>query len=360
MQSVAFDATLWDEPTTGIGLYTHETVEALRAQAVHVSLLGAAHSGECPRKVRGRTAFALAELPRVLRERPEPIFHAASNFNLPLQRIPGKRFVLTVHDLIPVLRPETVSRAFRWQFELWLSRSLRVADHVICVSEHTRKDLLTRYGFDRARTSVVYNGVDHVQRLPKPDATGMRWLETLALPEEFVLYAGALDARKNVARVIDAIESLHDRGRKTTLVLAGQKWFGSGATERRVHELQGRGLDIRPLGYVEAPLFYALMRRARLFVFPSLYEGFGLPPLEAMSLGVPTIVSNTTSLPEVCGQAAVQVDPLDSGALAHELQSLLSSPARRSELSEAGRHQAAKFTWSRAAEQTARIYFTLS
>lgn len=357
--SVAFDATLWDEPTTGIGLYSHELVSALRSQGVQVGLLGAEHSGDAPRRAKGRTTFTLAELPALLSAREEPIFHAASNFNLPLQRVRGKRFVLTVHDLIPVLLPQTVSRAFRWQFHLWLSRSLQLADHVVCVSAHTRQDLVERYEIDPSRVSVIHNGVDHVLRIGEPDPTGLRWLETLALPESFVLYAGALDARKNVSAVLDACEQLHARGAPMTLVLAGQRWFGSGPVERRIAELSGRGLDIRPLGYLEAPLFYALMKRASVFVFPSLYEGFGLPPLEAMALGIPTIISNVSSLPEVCGDAAVQVSPHDVNALADAIEALLSDESRRAALSQAGRAQAGKFTWAKAAEQAKSVYRAL-
>lgn len=358
--SVAFDATLWDEPTTGIGLYTHELVGALREEGVAVALVGAAHSGEAPRTVSGRTAFALGELPGVLARRPEPVFHAASNFNLPLQRVPGKKFVLTVHDLIPVLAPQTVSRAFRWQFHLWLSRSLQLADHVICVSEHTRTDLLSRYDYPAAHVSVVHNGVDHVHRVPAPDATGEQWLRTLALPEQFVLYAGALDARKNVRRVLEAVDSLHAAGTKATLVLAGQKWFGSGDVERRVAQLSSKGLDIRPLGYLSAPLFYALMRRASVFVFPSLYEGFGLPPLEAMALGVPTIVSNVSSLPEIVGDGALQLNPLSTPQLADAIRRLLSSENDRNALRARGAKRAARFTWRTAAKQVADIYRQLA
>ena len=354
--AVAYDATLWDEPTTGIGLYTRELGHALEAEGVQLELLGAARTGEATRTVKGRTAFTLAELPAVLAGRSEPLYHAVANFNLPLARVGGKRYVLTVHDLIPVLLPETVSRAFRWQFDLWLARSLRLADRVICVSERTREDLLARYDVAPGRLTVVHNGADHVHRVPPPDAGDQAWLEGLGLPLQFILYAGALDARKNVQAVLEAVEALHARGASPTLVLAGQRWFGSGPVEKRVAELQGRGVDVRPLGYLEAPRFYALMRRASAFVFPSLYEGFGLPPLEAMALGVPTVVSGEGSLPEVCGDGALRVPARDASALADALAHLLSDGAARARWSDAGRARAARFTWSAAARATAEVY----
>ena len=354
--SVAYDATLWDEPTTGIGLYTRELGRALESEGIQLELLGAARTGESSRTLPGRTAFTLAELPRVLAQRPEPLFHAVANFNLPLQRVAGKRFVLTVHDLIPVLLPETVSRPFRWQFDLWLSRSLKLADRVICVSERTAEDLRTRYDVPDGRLHVVHNGVDHVYRVPSLDDAGREWLSSLALPGRFLLYVGALDARKNVATVLEAVDRLHAAGAAPTLVLAGQRWFGSGPVERRVEELVSRGVDVRPLGYLEAPRLYALMRRASAFVFPSLYEGFGLPPLEAMALGVPTVISGEGALPEVCGDGALQVPAKDPAALAAALGNLLRDASERAALAAAGRRRAARFTWGAAARATAQVY----
>lgn len=353
---IALDATLWDEPTTGIGLYTRELAAALTGLGVEVERLGARISGEAPRRTASRTLYALGELPAALRQSDARVFHAVGNFNLPLVRVPGKRTVLTVHDVIPDLLPGTVSTAFRWQFRLWLSRSLQVADRVICVSECTRRDLLRRFEVDPGIVSVVHNGVDHLDRVPPPDKVGEQYLAALALPPDFVLYAGSLDARKNVGLVLDAVELLARRGRKVPLVLAGPSWFGSGPIERRLVQLRERGLEVRPLGYLSPSLFYAVMRRAGVFVFPSKYEGFGLPPLEAMHLGVPCVVSNAGSLPEVCGDAALQVSPDDADGLAHAIERLLDDEGERAHFSASGRKQAARFTWARAAEQTLAIY----
>src|SRR5262249_38065216 len=160
------------------------------------------------------------------------------------------RLVLTVHDLIPLLLPDTVSSPYRWQFRLWLARSLKVADQVICVSETTRRALLERYEGDAGRAHVVYHGVDHIDRVPKADATTQRWLDALGL-KRFVLYAGALDARKNVELALEACARA-----RVTLVLAGQRWYGAGSVEGRIARLRDEGHDVRPLGYLEAPVFY--------------------------------------------------------------------------------------------------------
>ncbi len=354
--SVALDATLWDEPTTGIGLYTRNLAAALQQQGVQVRRLGARISGENPRGSTSASAYVIGKLPRVLRGLEDPFYHAVCNFNLPLTKVPGKRMVLTVHDAIPLLLPDSVSMAYRWQFRFWLEHSLRVADRVICDSARTREDLESRFEITRKKLDVVHLGVDHIDSIPGPDALGQTYLRTLSLPSNFVLYAGAFDVRKNISCLLDAAEILQSRGEPICLALMGQSWFGSTATEKRVAQMRERGFDIRTLGYQAPSIFYEVIRRAAVFVFPSRYEGFGLPPLEAMHLGVPVIISNAGALPEVCGEAAVQVDPNDREGLAQALSRLLKSPEERAARGEAGRRWAARYTWRTTARQTIESY----
>ncbi len=355
----ALDATLWDEPTTGIALYTRELHRALTQQGLDVQRWGAARSGELPRRRRNRTLWTLAELPKLLNERRPSLFHAVSNFNLPLQRGPVP-FVLTLHDLVPLLLPGTVSTRFRWQFRTWLARSLRVADAVICISETTRRSVLEHFDVAADKLHTAHLGVDHVQRVPPPDETTERWLDASGLAGPFVLYAGALDARKNVTLAVDAVERLQRGGLRVPLILAGQRWFGAGPIERHLSQARARGVDVRATGYLEASVFYALMRRAAAFVFPSRYEGFGLPPLEAMSLGVPTVISNCGALPEICGDGARQVGPDDAGTLAEVLHTWLSNPAERQRYVQLAQARAARFTWEKTAAQTAAVYRRVS
>jgi glycosyltransferase involved in cell wall biosynthesis len=303
----------------------------------------------------GRTAYVLGQLPRVLARRDEPLFHAVGNFNLPFLRISRKRFVLTVHDLIPELLPDTVSLAFRAQFRLWLARSLHVADHVICVSAATARDLRRLYPTVHVPMSVVHHGVDHVAEAT-PGAEEESWYRGLALPTQHFLYAGALDARKNVELLLEAAERLWSAGRQVALVLVGQKWFGSSAVERRVARLRKEGRDVRTLGYQPAARLYRLMQGATAFVFPSRYEGFGLPPLEAMRLGTPVVISSEGALPEVCGEAGLQVSLQGPEPLAAALAHLLDFPDERRRRVEAGRRWAEHFTWKRTAEATREIY----
>src|SRR5262249_28959530 len=232
--SVALDASLWDERTTGIALYGRKLAEALGEAGLRVRRVGARLSGESPRGDCSRTVYFLAKLAPILSNLDEPLFHAVCNFNLPPARVPGKRLVLTVHDLIPELVPQSVSLAFRFQFRLWLSRSVRVADKIICVSQKTREDLKARFDVAEEKLAVVYHGADHVNAVPAPDATGLAFVQSLALPEQLVLYAGALDSRKNVAVLIAAASRLRAGGQPITLVLAGQDWYGSDEVAARV------------------------------------------------------------------------------------------------------------------------------
>ena len=358
--SCALDATLWDEPVTGIGLYARQLYRGLTAQQVAVERWGAERSPEHPRSGLSRSLWSLGPLRSRLEQAKPSLYHAVANFNLPLTRAAGVPYVLTLHDLVPLLLPDTVSTAFRWQFRAWLSRSLLVADHVICVSEVTRRSLHEHFEVPHEKVTVIHHGVDHaLEHSSTADRTTTQWLDAQG-PAPWVLYAGALDARKNVQLLLSALERLFERGRRATLVMAGQRWFGAGHIESEVARLRGRGLDIRTLGHLADPVFYAVMRRASVFVFPSRYEGFGLPPLEAMRLGVPTIVSTEGSLPEVCGSAALQVRPDDVDALAHHLEHLLDSPSARAELAARGLAQALPFTWARAVTATRAVYAKVS
>lgn len=356
--AIALDATLSGELTTGIGLYGRMLTRALGHAGVRPIQMGSTYSGDFPRGRMGRTAYVLGRLSSDLLKVRAPVFHALNNYNLPLQRVPGKSFVLTVHDLIPVLFPQTVSRKFRWQFRLWLTRSLQVADQIICVSECTRRDLLNHFPVDGRKLHVVHHGVDHAQLSVEPGLEEQHFLDSLRIQPDFVLYAGSLDVRKNVDLYLEAARRLTFARRfaQVDWVIVGQSGFGAGPVEKKIAQLQARGVRLRVLGYQPESILYRLMRTARTFVFPSRYEGFGLPPLEAMSLGTPTIISKSGALPEICGDAALQVREDDPGALAQAVASLLESDSLRTHWAGLGTRHASRFTWSVAAEKTLQVY----
>jgi glycosyltransferase involved in cell wall biosynthesis len=352
---VGFDAALIGTRTTGIGLYTSALSRALAVQPdVSLTLMGGRREGDVLRHTSSRSLWFAAELPIHLRRSALDVFHGVNNFQLPLVRT-GVPYVITVHDLIPELLPKTVSMKFRWQFRLWIRRSLSLASAVICVSEATRRDLLRFHPIDAARVHVVSNGVDHApDRIDESEVDHL--LAPLSISKPFFLYAGALDARKNVATLIEAARLLAAKRTDVELVVAGQDWFGSGPIRAQLEKVAVEGLPIRPVGFLPERTLYAAMQRAVGFVFPSRYEGFGLPPLEAMRLGTPAIVSDAGALPEVCGDSAIFVSPDDARSIADAMERLLRDPADRERRSVRARKRAAEFTWEICARQTCQVY----
>ncbi len=352
---VGFDAALLGTTTTGIGLYTDSLRRALSDEpGVSLVLMGARREGEVRRKTPSRSLWFALELPAQLRRAHVDVFHGLNNFQLPLLPV-GVPYVITVHDLIPELLPETVSTKFRWQFRLWIRRSLDLASAVICVSEVTKRDLLRLHPVAPGRIHVVPNGVDHVpERIPESEGDAL--VAPLQLPERYFLYAGALDARKNVGAVLEAFDRVAHRRRDVALVVAGQDWFGSNAIRAQIAAAERNGGRVQRVGFLPQRALHAAMQRAVGFVFPSRYEGFGLPPLEAMRLGTPAIISDGGALPETCGDAAIVAPNGDPSAIAAAMERLLDDPQERERWSHAGRQRAAQYTWKACASRTRAVY----
>ena len=260
--------------------------------------------------------------------------------------------VLTVHDLAFLRYPEHYPPLKQRYLAALTRRSARGADLVIAVSGQTREDVVELCGVRPEKIVVVPNGVDASLR-PVRDADVLQaFRQAHGLPNEFVLFLGTLQPRKNLEGLLRA----YARARaELPLVVAGAR----GWRESRIFQLV-KELDlvdrVRFTGYVrpeDLPLWYSA---ATAFVYPSLYEGFGLPVLEAMACGTPVITSATSSLPEVAGDAAILVDPRDTDALARALRELAGSPRLRAELSAAGLERARAFSWERTARETLQAY----
>jgi glycosyltransferase involved in cell wall biosynthesis len=230
------------------------------------------------------------------------------------------------------------------------------ADRVITVSEHSRQEILELVpGLDEKKVVVVYEGPGCLTSYrPQADAIGKvrcRW----GLSKDYILYVGLLGGWKNVEGLVAAYALARRRcGIEEELVLCGKTCH---ATKRIVAEIkrQGLGEEVHLLGFVDDAELPCLYAGARLFVFPSFYEGFGLPPLEAMSYGVPTIVSNTTALAEVAGPGALMVNPHDTTEIADAMVAVTQDPVLADRLRVSGQRRAAEFSWERAAEETLRV-----
>jgi glycosyltransferase involved in cell wall biosynthesis len=255
--------------------------------------------------------------------------------------------LLTVHDLSFLRHPETFPQALRDYLERAVPRSVERADHILADSHATRRDLIALLDVPPDKVTTLHLGVSP-RFSPEADAGERVSLnERYPLgPKPYVLAVGTVQPRKNIRRLIAALDVLaptHD----VTLALAGQPaWLADPILEAA----EARD-DVRVLGFVDDADLPALYRQAAVFAFPSLYEGFGLPPLEAMACGTPVVASNASSIPEGVGDAGLLVDPLDVPALAAALDRALTDEALRDALRERGLSRAAEFTWERSARQ---------
>jgi glycosyltransferase involved in cell wall biosynthesis len=328
---------------SGVGVYCRRILAGLAA----------AHTDErflwCYRVHRLR--HGLLE-PRPANAAVRPLFESRQVFRAGLfhglnQRLPARtarRTVCTFHDLF-VLTSEYSSAEFRARFAGQARQAAERADLIICVSAFTATQVHELLGVERARLRVVHHGTD----LPELPASDPR--------EPLVLHVGALQTRKNLMRLIGAFEQAAPAPWR--LVLAGSDGFDAAAVHARIAESAARERIDTP-GWVAAEELESLYRRAAVFAFPSLDEGFGIPVLEAMARGVPVLASNRAGLAEACGRAALLVDPFMDDALAEGLRSLIESEGRRAELRLAGLAHASRFPWSKAVEETWAVYGELA
>jgi glycosyltransferase involved in cell wall biosynthesis len=364
---VAVDLRALVPEPSGIGVYTRSLLLALAARG-HLRFLGLAH-----RPPRGRAELERAGvvvehqpaprgvlwqqllLPRRLRRGDVDLLWSPL-LTMPLRcPVPA---VVTVHDLTTLLLPHLHRLKVRWSILPFLRPTLESARRIVTLSRATAGDLARHFPQCAGKVSVVYPGIDAEFRPGAEEEVAATRAE-LHAPEGYLFFAGTLEPRKNLDLLLDAWETLGAAdGPALPLVLAGPYGWRSRRLLRRLHGLAGRGVVY--LGHVERPRLVRLMQAARLFVYPSLYEGFGLPPAEALACGVPAVVSNSSSLPEVVGDAGLIVDPDDASALAAAISGLLADPAREAELRGRALAQAARFTWQRAAAEMEQVFFAAS
>lgn len=272
-------------------------------------------------------------------------------YQVPTWFSPGHPYVITIHDLTPILFPDEHPRGVPAFFRLLLPRTLRDAGMIIADSGSTKSDLMHTLHIPEEKIRVVYPGVD--SRFRPADDCGIR--EKLRLEGPFILTVGTIEPRKNLVGLLNAYRELRDGGIRHRLVVAG----GLGWRYDRIFPtVRSLGLEdsVTFTGYVDSADLPALYSAADVFAYPSLYEGFGFPPLEAMACGCPVVTSDVSSLPEVAGDAAILVNPRDSSAIAAGIRELLGDESLRADMSRKGREQALRFSWERCVRETAAVY----
>jgi glycosyltransferase involved in cell wall biosynthesis len=339
MKFAGLDATYSiGDGLSGVGVYSREILYGLAAahpeQRFDFWYRGHRYLEARKQPAPGNVRRKLLSGP--LGPRGEGLFHGLN------QRLPGtlpRRSVATFHDLF-VLTGEYSTREFRERFAAQARDAAQRADAVIAVSAFTAEQVIGLLGVERAKVRVVHHGV---RRFTEGSPTAR---------ERVILNVGAIQKRKNIARLVKAFESVD---REWRLVLAGSDGYGAQEIRDRIAASPARDRIVAP-GYVSTGELASWYRRAGVFAFPSLDEGFGMPVLEAMAAGVPVLTSSRSALPEVAGDAALLADPEDGDAVTAGLQRITEDAGLRAELVARGLVRASEFTWDRAVAETWRVY----
>jgi glycosyltransferase involved in cell wall biosynthesis len=290
---------------------------------------------------------------RLMRDRLD-LFHATHYVLPPLARA---RAVVTIHDIIHVLYPQFLpNRLALFYARAMIRRALRRADRIITVSYNSKRDLVDYFAIAPSRIQVIYNGVAGLFRADVSRAERERVAAKYSLPRPYLFFLGGEKPHKNVRNVLRAFaESRRQRALPHALVLAGPMPPNRSRVEALISALELGSRVCRP-GIVPEEDLPGLFAGADVFLYPTLYEGFGLPVVEAMACGVPVLTSATSALQEVAGGYAYLCDPMDVDAIARGIVELATDPARRAEFAQLGLRRAGDFSWDHAAQQTLEVY----
>jgi glycosyltransferase involved in cell wall biosynthesis len=364
---IGVDIRPFYEPLTGIGWYLYHLLHELaKYDDVELYLFGDARvtdygptlhadlppnarlcwfdlrgQGIIPGRWRALTAAAYVAWMKLI---DVDVMFGANYFLPRLLGAVARRRVITIHDLTFKRFPDLLQKETLINLEHHMQREVAHAEAVICVSESTRQDLLHYYDVDPSRAITIHSGL----AVPPPDN---RQPTTDNLPTKYILFVSTIEPRKNLGVLLDAYARLRARGAYDgALVVVGRVGWKA---ESIVPRLRAPG--VHHLDYVAPSQLASIYRNAELFVFPSIYEGFGFPLLEAMAYGVPSIAAHSSSLPEIGGDAALYFDPTDARALESQIEQVLTDAALRRQLAEAGIARAAQFRWDVAAEKTLAV-----
>jgi len=365
---IGIDARMYSTSFTGIGRYVFELVKQLikiDKKNEYVLFMNKPHYDEFdpPNKRVSKVLvnakhYSIAEQTRFLwkiRRNKIDLMHF-THFNAPV--LYRGKSVVTIHDLTLSFFPgkKMNSWSHRKAYEFVLNRAVKNASRIICVSGHTKKDLLNVTGVDSARAEIIYEGVDE-QFKPRPDKAAIKdMIKKYGITRDYLLYTGVWRSHKNVVNLIRSFALLKEDGFEPQLVITGEEDPYYPEVKRTVKEL-GLEHDVIFPGMVPEDELVALYQAAHIYAFPSLYEGFGLPPLEAMRCGTPVAASSSSCIPEICGEGnAVYFDPLDPEDMSNQIRKLWNNEELRKEVRDRGLRHSKKFSWEKMAEETLEVY----
>lgn len=365
MSDILIDFRIRSGSTTGVGRYIEwllQNLAEIRSPEMQIQILcrpGQADSSNLPQRVLGgvealANPLGLAQqvlLPRIVKKANCRLFHY-TYFDPPW--LLPRPFVATCYDIEPLRHPEMFSARIVWYYRIFAT-GLRRAERIFVISESTGRDLVELLHLAPERVRVTYLGVDSSFRpVDNPEILAVLRARYL-LPECYVLYIGNTMPHKNLPRLIEAMARVHQLEPEVALLLAGRRDKYRPAVEQAIATA---GLEnvVRFLGGIPEEDLPTLFSGAQVFAYPSLYEGFGLPALEAMACGTPVVTSNCSSLPEIVGDSAIVVDPNDSTEIADGILRLLRNPTEAKRFANAGLQRARQFTWRRCAEQHLDLY----
>jgi len=370
---IGMDYTAAVRQGAGIGRYTRELVRALaELDRRHDYVLFAAMGGQRPADTAWPPDFQMRSVPlsdralTILWHRlqlplwvelvtgPVDIFHSPDFVLPPVRRA---KTLVTVHDLSFIRYPQCADAGLRAYLNRVVPRSVHRADRVLADSQSTQEDLMELLGVERAKIEVVYPGVEERFHPIEDQALLGEVRKRYRLPPRFILGLGTLQPRKNFTRLIEAFADLRFADLRLVIV-GGKGWL----YEEIFAAVERLGLEEKVVfpGFVADGDLPALYNLADLFVFPSLYEGFGIPPLEAMACGTPVITSDASSLPEVVGEAGLMVEATDVEALAQAMKQVLEDDVLREDMITKGMKQPRNFTWEKAAAKLLSLYEAIS
>ncbi len=273
----------------------------------------------------------------------------------------SSKVVVTIHDIIHLLYPEFLPSNFAFLYaQRMIRRSLTRGDRIISVSQNTRNDLMQHFDVDARKMQVIHNGVEDSFRKRLPPEELQRWLRDLGIAQPYLLFVGnPAKPHKNLDTLVQAYARARRMAQFDAPLLCVGSREGSEFKIRQRAEYLGIGDKVRLVGHVAPEALPAIYQGATLFLYPTLYEGFGLPVIEAMASGVAVITSNTSALKEIAEGYALLVDPLDLDGMAKAIAHLMGNPERRAAFAERGQRRAGDFRWDETARKTLGIYLSV-